>query len=73
MKREVGLELMSPNLCFCSSNPTRRPVRDARGIFCTYVCDTCETEKLARFKLEIFTDPDYDAPDLGDDDYEELS
>jgi hypothetical protein len=40
---------------------------DARGIFCTFVCDACEKRKRAQFRPEIFTNPSYDAPDLGDD------
>ena len=29
-------------LCFCGSGLERRALIDARGIFCTYVCDKCE-------------------------------
>lgn len=46
---------------------TRRPLIDARGIFCMYICDRCEKRARAKFRAEIFTDPNYDAPDLGDD------
>jgi len=53
--------------CFCGSGLERRPLYDARGIFCTNVCDKCEDEKRARFRPEIFEDRNYDAPDLGDD------
>ena len=53
--------------CNCGSGATRRPLYDARGIFCTYVCDMCEERKRAQFRPEIFADPNYDAPDLGDD------
>lgn len=43
---------------------------DARGISCGYVCDTCEAWKRAQYRCEIFTNPNYDAPDLGDDESE---
>jgi len=39
------------------------PLRDARGIFCAYVCDRCEAEKRDRYRPEIFTDCDYDTFD----------
>lgn len=38
---------------------TRRELRDARGIFCTYICDQCERQKRAKFRADIFGDPDY--------------
>ena len=37
----------------------RRALYDARGIFCTYVCDKCEVAKTARFRPDIFTDSNY--------------
>lgn len=37
----------------------RRELRDARGIFCAYVCDTCEKEKRSRYRADIFNDADY--------------
>ncbi len=37
----------------------RRPLVDARGIFCTYVCDRCEHAKRAMYRPEIFTDSHY--------------
>jgi len=40
---------------------TRRPLYDARGVFCTYVCDRCEAEKRREFRPEIFSDPGYEA------------
>lgn len=45
--------------CACGSTRKRRPLFDARGIFCTYVCDECEEEKKKEFRPDIFTDPDY--------------
>lgn len=45
--------------CNCGSDLPRRDLRDARGIFCTFVCDKCEEEKRSHFRPDIFTDPDY--------------
>jgi hypothetical protein len=45
--------------CSCGSGKPRRERRDARGLFCTFVCDACEREKTARFRPDIFTDSDY--------------
>jgi hypothetical protein len=39
----------------------RRPLHDARGIFCCYVCDRCEDEKRSRYRVEVMTDPNYEA------------
>lgn len=39
---------------------TRRPLNDARGIFCTYVCDRCERQQRAKFRPEVFTDAAYE-------------
>ncbi|MDP2358686.1 MAG: hypothetical protein Q8M31_21885 [Beijerinckiaceae bacterium] len=47
--------------CFCGSGNQRRELKDARGIFCTFVCDACEPEKRAHFRPEIFSDGSYDA------------
>jgi hypothetical protein len=38
---------------------SRWDLTDARGIFCCYVCDTCEAEKRARYRLDVFTDAQY--------------
>lgn len=45
--------------CGCHAHLSRRPLHDARGIFCAYVCDGCETEVRARYRPDIFTDPAY--------------
>jgi hypothetical protein len=34
-------------------------LKDARGIECARICDTCEARQRARYRPEIFTDPDY--------------
>ena len=41
--------------CSCGSGLPKRPLHDARGIFCTFVCDRCEVEKRKQFRPEIFT------------------
>ena len=46
----------------------RRSLYDARGIFCTYVCDKCETEKRARYRPEIFEDSNYACDEAIDED-----
>ena len=51
---------MSVKLCPCGSGEYRRELYDARGIFCTFICDQCEAEKKrAEFRADIFTDPNY--------------
>ena len=49
--------------CNCGSGKEREEVVDARGIFVTYVCPDCRKEKLAGYRPEIFSDPDYDTYD----------
>ena len=46
-------------LCPCGSGQPRRELLDARGLFCTFICDQCEAEKRAEFRADIFTDPNY--------------
>lgn len=45
--------------CNCGSGETRRPLYDAREIFCAFVCDKCEESVKAKFRQEIFENPDY--------------
>lgn len=40
--------------CSCGSGLSRRELRDAAGIFCTFVCDVCIEEKRRHFNPEIF-------------------
>lgn len=53
--------------CRCGSGEPRHEIHDARGIFVTFACSSCEKEKLKGYRPEIFTNSNYDAPDLGDD------
>ena len=48
-------------LCMCGSGDLVRALKDARGIFCTYVCDACEERKRAQFNPGIFIDANYEA------------
>lgn len=47
--------------CPCGSGQARRELVDARGIFCTFVCDACEARKRQGFRPDIFSNPSYDA------------
>ena len=47
--------------CSCGSGKERRELRDARGIFCAFVCDACEEAKRKTFRPDIFTDAAYEA------------
>ncbi len=48
-------------LCPCGSGQPREELRDARGIFCTFICDRCEAEKRARYRADVFHHPQYPA------------
>ena len=37
----------------------RWPETDARGIFLCYVCDICYEKKIAKYRPEVLTDPNY--------------
>ncbi len=50
---------MNDSDCACGSGEPRRAAYDARGIFLTYVCGHCEREKLARYRPDVLTDPNY--------------
>jgi hypothetical protein len=47
--------------CPCGSRLPRRELIDARGIFCTFVCDRCEAAKRRVYRAEVFTDAQYGA------------
>ena len=38
----------------CTHPRGKRPLVDAQGIFCAYVCDDCEREVRAKYRPEIF-------------------
>lgn len=54
-------------LCPCGSGQPREELRDARGMFCTFICDRCEREKRGRYRADVFDDPQYPADEPIDD------
>jgi len=58
--------------CNCGSGESRYPLSDARGIFCTYVCEVCEESEKERlgFRTEVFEDANYICNEpIDEDDY----
>jgi len=45
--------------CRCGSGLPNYSLEDANGIFCARICDNCEAETKAKYRPEIFTDPNY--------------
>lgn len=45
--------------CSCGSGLARKEHKDARGIFLTFACLKCEKVKLAVYRPEVLTDPNY--------------
>lgn len=60
-------QVREPEVCSCGSGRERFALADARGIFCGYACLECEAGKRSAFRPEIFSDSQYEADDLGDD------
>lgn len=60
---------LSEKLCMCGSMQPREAQYDARNIFLTFTCSKCEREKLAGYRPDVLTDPNYwaDEPIDGDD------
>lgn len=54
-------EFRAPQPCSCGSGNVRRAQHDARGIFLTYLCDKCMTQKLSRYRPDVLTNPNYHA------------
>jgi hypothetical protein len=46
--------------CNCGSKEKAFPEYDARGIFLSYCCNKCRTEKLSKYRPEVLTDCDYE-------------
>ncbi len=42
---------------------------DARGIFLCFVCETCEKEKLSRYRPEVLIEPNYWASEPIEEEY----
>jgi hypothetical protein len=55
-------------LCSCGSGLERYALRDARNIFCAYVCEKCEADKRAKYRPDVFTDSNYWADEPIDED-----
>ena len=55
--------------CPCGSGKESWWEYDARGIALCRVCETCRKAKLARYRPDVFTNPQYwaDEPIEGDD------
>ena len=47
-------------LCGCGSRKPRYELIDARGIFCTFVCEDCEEQKKRKYRRDIFEDCTYE-------------
>jgi hypothetical protein len=54
-------------LCSCGSGEEREAEYDARGIFLTYACGKCRREKLAGYRPEVLSDPNYEHSEPLDD------
>jgi hypothetical protein len=52
--------------CTCGSGRQRFAKYDGHGIFLTYVCDKCETEKMQQFRSDINEHYETDEPIDGD-------
>lgn len=55
----MGLLGSGPRPCPCGSGEESEEVHDAKGIYIGRVCDRCRKERLAGFRPEVLTDPDY--------------
>jgi hypothetical protein len=49
-----------PQQCPCGSKKYPEANYDARGIFMFYACGVCEKKKLAGYREEVLTDPNYE-------------
>jgi len=50
----------SLRFCQCGSGQIAEPQYDARGIYLTACCNKCRNERLAQFRAEVLTDPNYE-------------
>lgn len=57
-----------PQVCRCGSGLFPHAHHDARGIFLTYACSSCEAEKLAGYRPDVLTDANYWHDEALDDD-----
>ena len=54
--------------CPCGSGLSPERLYDARGIYCCLICDQCEAEKRAKYRTDIFTNPNYECDEQIDPD-----
>lgn len=47
-------------ICICGSGKASWWEYDARGIPLARVCESCRNERLAQFRPEVLTDPNYE-------------
>lgn len=60
---------MPPRECPCGSGQFPSELSDARGISIGYVCNRCEKQRMAQYRPEIFTDPNYECDEDIDGDF----
>lgn len=51
--------MMSSEDCDCGSGIPRFADYDARGIFLCFVCEQCRQTKLAKYRRDVLTNPNY--------------
>lgn len=47
---------MPVRLCNCGSGRERFPLVDAAGIFCAFICASCEKKTMAKYNPAIFVE-----------------
>ena len=57
----------NPRPCPCGSGQASRWQFDARGIELCRTCPKCHRKKMARYRLEVLSDPNYEAFEAIDD------
>ncbi len=55
--------------CPCESGEVRYELRDARDIFCSYVCSKCEDKVKSKYRPEIFTNNNYSSEEQIEEEY----
>ena len=53
---------MSDNTCTCESGLQSERLYDGHGIYLCRVCPACESDKLSRFRPDIFEQYECDEP-----------
>ena len=68
ISRGVQKVIYKTMCCSCGSRHLPDKLFDARGIYVGRVCPECEEITRSKYRAEIFSDPNYEADDLGDED-----